>query len=213
MRTDGEPDPLPDAPAITGTLEVGETLTADISAHHGRGRRSHRQPVRLPVGPRATAPTTATWTERADSTYTVVEADAGKTIKVRVSFTDNAKFPESLTGAATDCGDRGWRAGQQRRPNGMATGACEVTASQSQGQGFTTGSDSGGYTLGSVELAVSSFSRHRLRHNRKHLLGEFGRSGDGRAYPHHAGQHFHAGDHVHGSLRRRLWPPVRPTTS
>ena len=39
-----------------------------------------------------------------------------------------------------------------------AAGNANVTASQSQGQGFTTGSDSGGYTLGSVELAVSSFS-------------------------------------------------------
>ena len=39
-----------------------------------------------------------------------------------------------------------------------AAGNANVTATQSQGQGFTTGSDSGGYTLGSVELAVSSFS-------------------------------------------------------
>ena len=39
-----------------------------------------------------------------------------------------------------------------------ATGAAQVSTSQSQAQGFTTGSDSGGYTLGSVELAVSSFS-------------------------------------------------------
>ena len=38
-----------------------------------------------------------------------------------------------------------------------ATGAAQVSTSQSQAQGFTTGSDSGGYTLGSVELAVSSF--------------------------------------------------------
>ena len=39
-----------------------------------------------------------------------------------------------------------------------AAGTANVTATQSQGQGFTTGSDSGGYTLGSVELAVSSFT-------------------------------------------------------
>ena len=89
-----------------------------------------------------------------DSTYALVQADAGKTIKVRVSFTDDANFPESLTSAATTAvtGALVSNVGQ------TATGNANVTASQSQGQGFTTGSDSGGYTLGSVELAVSSFS-------------------------------------------------------
>ena len=83
-----------------------------------------------------------------------MQADAGKTIKVRVSFTDDAKFPESLTSAATTAvtGALVSNVGQ------TATGNANVTATQSQGQGFTTGSDSGGYTLGSVELAVSSFS-------------------------------------------------------
>ena len=36
--------------------------------------------------------------------------------------------------------------------------AASVSTSQSQGQGFTTGANSGGYTLGSVELDVSTFS-------------------------------------------------------
>ena len=39
-----------------------------------------------------------------------------------------------------------------------ATGPAQVSATQSQAQGFTTGANTGGYTLGSVELAVSSFS-------------------------------------------------------
>ena len=37
-----------------------------------------------------------------DATYTLVEADEGKTIRVRVSFTDEAGNEESLTSAATD---------------------------------------------------------------------------------------------------------------
>ena len=39
------------------------------------------------------------------STYTPVEADVGKTIKVRVSFTDGGGNPESLTSTATAPGD------------------------------------------------------------------------------------------------------------
>ena len=37
-----------------------------------------------------------------DSSYTLVSADEGETIKVRVSFTDDAENAESLTSAATD---------------------------------------------------------------------------------------------------------------
>ena len=45
-----------------------------------------------------------------DANYTLVADDAGKTVKVRVSFTDHVGYPESLTSAATkgDCeGDCG----------------------------------------------------------------------------------------------------------
>ena len=37
-----------------------------------------------------------------DSTYTLTEADQGKTIQVRVTFTDDAENEESLTSAATE---------------------------------------------------------------------------------------------------------------
>ena len=145
--------PATGAPAISGTPEVGETLTADASA------------IEDPDGRPADADLDYQWISddgtddsdidgATDSTYTLVQADAGKTIKVRVSFTDDAKFPESLISAATTAvtGALVSNVGQ------TATGNANVTAAQSQGQGFTTGSDSGGYTLGSVELAVSSFS-------------------------------------------------------
>ena len=145
--------PATGAPAIAGTPVVGETLTAGISA------------IEDPDGRPADADLDYQWVRSdgvtdedidgaTDSTYTLVQADAGKTIKVRVSFTDDANFPESLTSAATTAvtGALVSNVGQ------TATGNANVTATQSQGQGFTTGSDSGGYTLGSVELAVSSFS-------------------------------------------------------
>ena len=145
--------PATGAPVVTGTPEVGETLTADASA------------IEDPDGRPADADLDYQWISddgtddsdidgATDSTYTLVQADAGKTIKVRVSFTDDAKFPESLISAATTAvtGALVSNVGQ------TAAGNANVTATQSQGQGFTTGSDSGGYTLGSVELAVSSFS-------------------------------------------------------
>ena len=146
--------PATGAPVITGTPEVGETLTAGISG------------IMDEDGVPAADQFAYQWISNdgtddsdidgaTDSTYAVVQAEVGKSIKVRVSFTDNAKFPESLTSAAVTVPVAALvsNVGQT-----AATGAAQVNTPQSQGQGFTTGSDSGGYTLGSVELAVSSFS-------------------------------------------------------
>ncbi len=144
------------APAVTGTPEVGETLTADISA------------IMDEDGVPAADQFTYQWVRSdgtddrdidgaTDSTYAVVQADAGKSIKVRVSFTDDAKFPESLTSAATAAVTVPVAA-LVSNVGQTSAGTANVTATQSQGQGFTTESDSGGYTLGSVELGVSSFS-------------------------------------------------------
>ena len=58
------------------------------------------------------------------STYTLVSADEGKAIKVRVSFTDDAGNEETLTSAAT--------AAVASRPNTPATGACPPSAGRSQ---------------------------------------------------------------------------------
>ena len=146
--------PATGAPVVTGTPEVGETLTAGISG------------IMDEDGVPAADQFAYQWISNdgtddsdidgaTDSTYAVVQAEVGKSIKVRVSFTDNAKFPESLTSAAVTVPVAALvsNVGQT-----AATGAAQVNTPQSQGQGFTTGSDSGGYTLGSVELAVSSFS-------------------------------------------------------
>ena len=83
------------APTINGTAQVGETLTAStlgISDADGV----------------ANAIFTYQWlADDADisgatgSSYTVVAADAGKAIKVRVSFTDDEGNEESVTSAAT----------------------------------------------------------------------------------------------------------------
>ena len=137
--------PATGAPAITGKPEVGETLTAGISG------------IMDEDGLPAAAQFAYQWISNdgtddsdidgaTDSTYTLVQADEGKSIKVRVSFTDNAKFPESLTSAATAAVTVPVPA-LVSNVGQTATGNANVTATQSQGQGFTTGSDSGGYTL------------------------------------------------------------------
>ena len=148
--------PATGAPAITGKPEVGETLTAGIRASWTRTAcPSAAQFAYQWISNDGTDDSDIDGAT--DSTYTLVEADAGKSIKVRVSFTDNAKFPESLTSAATAAVTVPVAA-LVSNVGQTAAGNANVTATQSQGQGFTTGSDSGGYTLGSVELAVSSFS-------------------------------------------------------
>ena len=88
------------APTISGTAQVGETLTADttgIADSDGLTSVSYSYQWISNDGTSDTEITGAT-----DSTYTLVAADEGKTIKVRVSFTDDADNDEGLISTATD---------------------------------------------------------------------------------------------------------------
>ena len=87
--------PATGAPTITGTVRVGETLTAnttDISDSDGLNNATF----------------TYQWlsddtdiTDATGSTYALVAADEVKTVKVRITFTDDAGNDESLTSAPT----------------------------------------------------------------------------------------------------------------
>ena len=87
--------PATGAPTITGTVRVGETLTStttDISDSDGLNNATF----------------TYQWladdadiTDATGSTYALVAADEGKTVKVRITFTDDAGNDESLTSAPT----------------------------------------------------------------------------------------------------------------
>ena len=87
--------PATGAPTITGTVRVGETLTAnttDISDSDGLNKATF----------------TYQWladdtdiTDATGSTYALVAADEGKTVKVQITFTDDAGNDESLTSAPT----------------------------------------------------------------------------------------------------------------
>ena len=92
--------PAAGAPAVTGTAQVGETLTADTSSiadDEGLTNVSYSYQWIANDGTSDTDIPGAT-----DSAYTLATADGGKTIKVKVSFADDAGNGESLTSTATE---------------------------------------------------------------------------------------------------------------
>ena len=112
---------------ITGTPQVGETLTADTSGiadDDGLVDVSYRYQWNRNDGTSDSDISTAT-----GSTYTLVAADEGKTIKVKVSFTDDAGNDETLTSAATFT--------VAARPNNPATGAPAVSGTAQVGETLT----------------------------------------------------------------------------
>ena len=87
------------APAVSGTVQVGQTLTADTSGIADEDGLDNAvfsyQWVRGDGGIDADIP------DATGSTYTLADADAGMAIRVRVSFTDDAGNEETLTSEAT----------------------------------------------------------------------------------------------------------------
>ncbi len=115
------------APGITGTVQAGQTLTASTSAitdDDGLDNVSYSyQWIRNDGATDSDIP------DATGSTYELTDDDVGKTIKVRVSFTDDQSNPESLTSAAT--------ATVAARPNTAATGAPSINGTAQAGQTLT----------------------------------------------------------------------------
>ena len=87
--------PATGAPSISGTAQVGETLkadTSDIADADGLAKAAFS--YQWQAGGADISGAT-------DSTYTLVDDDAGKAVSVAVSFTDDAGSAESVTSAAT----------------------------------------------------------------------------------------------------------------
>ena len=123
------PDNVPasGAPLINGTAQVGESLTADttgIEDGNGLDRVQFRFQWVSHDGSSDTDIASAM-----DSTYTLAASDEGKTIKVRVAFTDRGGYAESLTGVETSS--------VAARPNSPATGAPAVTGTAQVGETLT----------------------------------------------------------------------------
>ena len=107
----GPNTPATGVPTITGTARVGETLTADTTGiSDGDGLNNAAFAYQWLADDAEINGATA-------STYTLTDADAGKAIRVRVSFTDDAGNDEQLTSAAT-----GAVAAAPPPPNTPATG-------------------------------------------------------------------------------------------
>ena len=88
--------PATGAPAVNGKPQVGKSLTADTSGIADEdGLANASFSYQWLAGGTDIAAATA-------STYTLVQDDEGKAVAVRVSFTDDAGNPESLTSAATE---------------------------------------------------------------------------------------------------------------
>ena len=88
--------PATGAPTISGTAQVGKTLTASRSGiADADGLDNAAFSYQWVAG--------GTDIEGASgSTYTLADADEGKMVRVRVSFNDDAAHEESLTSAATE---------------------------------------------------------------------------------------------------------------
>ena len=122
----GPNSPATGLPSITGTAQVGQTLTAGVTGiSDSDGLNS----------------ATFSYQWLADDveinganafTHTLVAADEGKAIKVRVSFTDDAGNEEILTSAAT-----GAVAAAAPPPNTPATGLPSITGTAQVGETLT----------------------------------------------------------------------------
>ena len=109
--------PATGAPTISGMAQVGETLTADTS---GIADEDGLTDVSFSYEwVRSDSGADTDIAGETGSTYTLVRADEGKTIKVRVTFTDDADNEEALTSAPT--------AAVEAKPNSPATGAPTIS--------------------------------------------------------------------------------------
>ena len=115
--------PATGLPTISGTAQVGETLTADIS---GIADDDGLDNVSFSYQWLADGTDIASAT---GSTYALVDTDEGMVITVTVSFTDDAGNAESLTSAATEA--------VAPKPNTPATGLPVITGTAQVGETLT----------------------------------------------------------------------------
>ena len=119
--------PATGAPTISGTPQVGQELTADVSSVADEdGLTNVSYSYQWVVNDGATD---AEIEGATASTYTPSASDVGKTIKVRVSFTDDADNQETLTSVATDQ--------VAAKPNSPSTGLLTISGTARVGETLT----------------------------------------------------------------------------
>ena len=115
--------PATGVPTISGTAQVGETLTANTSGVIDADGLANVQYEYQWIADDSEI------SGATNATYTLIDSEEGKTIKVEVSFTDDAGHNETLTSAATDAVDA--------RPNSPATGTPTITGAAQVGETLT----------------------------------------------------------------------------
>ena len=119
-------NPATGTPTISGTAQVGEILTADTADITDADGLTGATFSYQWLSSKDTEIVGAT-----SFTYTLLAADEGKAMKVRVSFTDDQGNGESLTSAATDA--------VNASPNSPATGAPTISGTVQVGERLTAG--------------------------------------------------------------------------
>ena len=147
--------PATGAPAISGTAQVGETLTADISGIADEDGLENVTKDYLwaaidssgKIGAKYAYQWLADGAESGsgqhhagydNTTYTLGEDDVGKAMSVRVTFVDDAGYQETLTSAATD------PVAAVPQPNSPASGAPTIDGTAQVGETLTV--DTSGIT-------------------------------------------------------------------
>ena len=115
--------PATGAPTISGTVQVGEKLTADTSGI------ADDDGLADAVFSHQWQADGADISDATSDTYTLAEADEGKAVSVKVSFTDDAGNDETLTSAAT--------AAAEAKPNTPATGQPAISGTALVGETLT----------------------------------------------------------------------------
>ena len=146
--------PATGAPAISGTAQVGETLTADISgiadadglenvtkdylwAVNGSGKIGAKYAYQW-LADGAESGSGQHHAGYDNTTYTLTEDDVDKAMSVRVAFVDDAGYQETLTSAATD------PVAAATPPNSPARGAPTIGGTAQVGETLTA--DTSGIT-------------------------------------------------------------------
>ena len=128
-------------PTIGGTAQVGEVLTADTSGiGDADGLTNVSYSYQWVAGGTDLGGATG-------STYTLTAGEQGKTIKVRVSFTDDADNQERLTSAATEA--------VSARPNTSATGLPTISGTVRVGEVLTADTSGIGDADGLTNVSYS----------------------------------------------------------
>ena len=119
--------PATGAPTISGAVQVEETLTAETSGIADEDGLTNATFTYQWVSNDGNVDSDIQ--DASDSTYELTDDDQGKTIKVRVSFTDGADNEETLTSAATTA--------VEPAPNSPATGQPDINGTVQVGETLT----------------------------------------------------------------------------